>query len=188
MKRAILMTMTLVLVAAATVSARAAEPPTTAQVTVLLAGDSEANSISIWLSPDGLNYVIDSAAALEVGGDVCTHPEGQPNELICAAASIAGFEVNAGAGEDAVIVSRAIPVPVTLRGGPGHDRLVGGADSDKLLGGPGDDMLVGRAGKDSLLGGPGEDRLVGGPDYDVLRGGSGEDLLRPGSGDNYVIQ
>ena len=55
--------------------------------TVLLAGGDEANSIKIWLSPDGREYVIDSLVQLEVGGSVCTHPEDNPNELVCAAPS-----------------------------------------------------------------------------------------------------
>jgi hypothetical protein len=183
MKRAILTAMT-VLAAWAAPVAHAAEP----QLTVLLAGGSEANMISIWLSPDGRNYVIDSVVPLDVGGSVCANPEGQPNELICEATSIGGFEVNAGAGDDAVIVSRAIPIPVTLRGGPGNDHLVGGIDSDKLVGGPGNDVLIGRAGKDGIFGGPGNDRLLGGPDFDVLRGEGGEDVLLGGPGDNLLVQ
>jgi Ca2+-binding RTX toxin-like protein len=184
MKKAILTAMT-VLVAWAAATAHAAEP----SLTVLLAGGSEANTISIKLSPDGRTYVIDTLGQpLEVGGSVCWHPEDQPSELLCEAAPIGGFEVNAGGGDDSVIVAAAVPIAVTLRGGPGNDRLVGGANSDKLVGGPGDDVLVGRAGKDSLFGGAANDRLVGGPDYDVLRGEGGEDILLGGAGDNYVTQ
>ncbi len=73
---------------------------------------------------------------------------------------IGGFEVNAGGGDDSVTVAREVPIPVTLRGGPGDDRLVGGGAGDKLIGGPGDDVLIGRAGDDSLFGGPGNDLLV----------------------------
>jgi hypothetical protein len=184
MKRAILMAMTVALVAVTSVSARAAEP----KLTVLLAGGSEANAISVGLSPDGRSYVIDSVVPLEVGGNVCSHPEGQPNELVCAAASIGGFEVNAGAGDDLVVVSRAIPIPVTLRGGPDNDRLIGGSSLDKLIGGPGDDFLVGRAEADSLFGGPGDDRLIGGPGNDTLVGHGGDDTLLGGPGDNILVQ
>ena len=182
MKRAILTAVT-VLVAWAAATAHAAEP----QLTVLLAGGAEANTISITLSPDGRTYVIDSVVPLEVGGSVCWHPEGQPNALVCEAASIGGFEVNAGAGDDSVAVAREVPIPVTLRGGPGQDRLIGGAGDDKLVGGTGDDVLVGRAGADSLFGGPGNDRLVGGSGDDLLHGGSGEDVLLGGSGQNSLL-
>ena len=69
-----------------------------------------------------------------------------------------------------------MPVPVTLRGGPGDDRLVGGAGDDKLLGGAGNDVLVGRGGNDWLAGGAGDDKLLGGPGDDKLLGGPGVDV------------
>ncbi|HKA67411.1 MAG TPA: hypothetical protein VKG03_05840 [Solirubrobacterales bacterium] len=173
MKRAILIA-TAVLAAYVAALAHAAEPP----LTVLLAGGSEANMIEIALSPDGRSYVIDSVVPLDVGGNVCWHPEGHENELVCEAASIGGFEVNAGAGDDSVTVAREVAVPVTLRGGPGQDRLVGG---------PGNDELIGRAGADSLFGGPGDDRLVGGSGNDLLHGDSGNDTLLGGSGHNELL-
>ncbi len=182
MKKAILIASTVLAVHAAA-SAHAARAP----LTVLLAGGSEANTISIALSPDGRSYTIDSVVPLEVGGSVCVHPEGQQNELVCAAAAIGGFEVNAGGGDDFVSVAREVPVPVTLRGGPGQDRLIGGAGPDKLVGGAGDDTLIGRGGADSLYGGPGNDRLLGCGGNDLLRGGGGEDVLLGGSGRNELL-
>jgi RTX calcium-binding nonapeptide repeat (4 copies) len=184
MKRAILTAMT-VLVTAAAVTGHAAAKPS---LTVLLAGGVEESQITIALSVDGRSYVIDSVAPLEVGGDVCAHPEGQLNELVCEAAPIGGFEVNAGAGDDSVIVAREVPIPVTLRGGPGQDRLVGGGVGDKLVGGTDDDLLIGRAGADSLFGGPGDDRLVGSGGNDLLHGNSGADTLLGGSGKNQLVQ
>lgn len=183
MKRMILIAIA-VLAAQAAMVAHAAEPP----LTVLLAGGEEANVITISLSPDGRTYTIDSVVQLEVGGNVCWHPDGQENELVCEAASIGGFEVNAGGGDDSVTVAANVPIPVTLRGGPGQDRLVGGAGADKLVGGTGDDVLIGRAGADSLFGGPGDDRLVGCAGNDLLRGGPGEDTLLGGSGQNELTQ
>jgi Ca2+-binding RTX toxin-like protein len=162
-----------------------ATPPT---YTVLLAGGDEANMIRIWLTPDGHSYVIDSAVPLEVGGEVCANAPGNPNELVCAAPSIAGFEVNAGAGDDSVTVARAISIPVTMRGGAGDDTLLGGSGPDKLLGGEGSDRLVGGRGDDALYGGRGADVLIGGPGNDVLRGGPGADVLRAGPGENSVRQ
>jgi Ca2+-binding RTX toxin-like protein len=156
--------------------------------TVLLAGGDEANSIKIWLSPDGREYVIDSLVQLEVGGDVCSHPEEKSNELVCDAPSIAGFEVNAGGGDDRVGVAKDVEVPVTMRGGGGDDFLLGGAGPDKLVGGEGNDRLVGWRGDDLLYGGPGADVLIGGPGNDVLRGGEGEDELIAGGGNDSVHQ
>jgi Ca2+-binding RTX toxin-like protein len=139
---------------------------------VLLAGGSEANSIRIWLTPDGRNYVIDSLVALEVGGSVCHNPEGTPNQLLCEAPLVGSFEVNAGAGDDRVVVARNVSIPVTLRGGAGDDLLVGGTGDDRLLG---DDILVGRGGDDALYGGPGNDQLLGGRGQDICDGGPGKD-------------
>jgi Ca2+-binding RTX toxin-like protein len=156
--------------------------------TVLLAGGEEANAIRIWLTSDGREYVIDSAAQLEVGGTVCAHPEEKSNELVCAAPAIAGFEVNADGGDDKVTVAKDVGVPVTMRGGSGNDHLLGGAARDKLIGGPGDDRLSGWRGADLLYGGPGEDLLVGGPGGDLLRGGPGMDSLAPGPGANDLRQ
>jgi Ca2+-binding RTX toxin-like protein len=175
---------TLALAACAAAPAGAAP----AKVNVLLAGGSEANTISIGLSPDGQSYVIDSIVELEAGGSVCTHPTGIPNQLICQASAIGSFEVNAGGGDDTVTVARDVPVPATLRGGPGDDQLTGGAGDDRLLGGIGNDRLVGRDGADSLFGGPGDDTLSGCGGDDVLIGGPGVDLLKPGTGSNIARQ
>ncbi len=79
--------------------------------------------------------MIDSIAPLEVGGEVCWHPEERETQLLCEAAPIGGFEVNAGAGDDVVSVDPRIRIAATLRGGPGNDRLSGGGGADKLIGG-----------------------------------------------------
>src|SRR4051794_28737596 len=149
MKKAILIALT-VLVALAAPVAHAEEP----SFNVLITGGAEQNMLSVKLSQDGREYVIDSTAPLEIGGAVCAHPEAVENRLLCEATAIAGFEVNAGGGNDSAIVSPKVQVPVTLRGGPGDDRLYGGGGADKLVGGPGNDTLVGRGGNDALYGGP----------------------------------
>ena len=164
-------------------SASAATPET---FTVLLAGGSASNTIHIWLTPDGRSYVIDSVVPLEVGGEVCTNPEGIPNELVCNAPPIAGFEVNADGGDDKVTVSRGVTIPITVRGGTGRDTLAGGSGGDKLIGGPGADRLIGGPGDDVLVGGPGTDVLIGGPGNDTLLTGPGFDFARGGSGTNVI--
>lgn len=155
--------------------------------TVVLAGGSSQNMIRITLSPDGRNYVIDSAVPLEVGGTVCENTPGVPTELVCKAPLVAGFEVNGGEGDDSVSVSGTIELPVTMRGGPGNDTLIGGGGPDKLVGGDGNDKLSGRGGSDMIFGGPGSDELIGGPGNDVLRGGP-LDTFRGGSGHNTMIR
>jgi Ca2+-binding RTX toxin-like protein len=182
MKKTVLTAMVILAAASGASVAHAGER----SLNVLLTGGMEANAISIALSPDGHSYVVDSSAPLEVGGSVCLHPQGNPNEIVCEANTIAGFEVNAGAGDDSVVLAREVPVPVTLRGGPGNDRLVGGAGDDKLIGGAGDDVLVGRAGADWIYGGLGDDRLVGCSGDDLLRGGPGQNVYLGGSGNNDI--
>jgi Ca2+-binding RTX toxin-like protein len=180
----------LLLIALAILAAQGAVPATGAEkaINMLLAGGPEDNLIEVKLSPDGRTYAIDSTGPLEIGGSICANPPGNPNELICQAPAIAGFEVNAGGGNDRVVIAREVPVPTTLRGGAGNDELIGGGGSDSLLGNAGNDRLVGRAGNDSLMGAEGDDRLVGGSGNDLLRGGPGNDELIGGSGANDVAQ
>jgi Ca2+-binding RTX toxin-like protein len=157
-------------------------------VNVVLAGDNLDNTISIGVSPDGRQYTIESAAPLEVGGEICRHPEAAENKLLCEAAAIAGFEINGNGGADTITLAATVLVPATLRGGLGDDRLTGGAGNDKLVGGPGNDRLTGGAGDDSLFGGSGEDQLLGGLGDDRLLGGSDLDVLVGGPGVNELVQ
>ncbi|HEY1356622.1 MAG TPA: hypothetical protein VGF09_09905 [Solirubrobacterales bacterium] len=182
MKRAIVISFAI----AAAAFAASAIATASSSFTVLLAGGSASNSIHIWLTPDGHDYVIDSIVPLEVGGEVCTNPEANPNELVCPAPPIAGFEVNADGGDDKVTVSRGVTIPVTVRGGTGRDTLVGGSGDDKLIGGPGADRLIGGPGDDVLIGGPGDDVLIGGSGNDTLLTGPGFDFTRGGSGKNVI--
>jgi hypothetical protein len=181
MKRAVLIAAVLVAALAPTLAHGATKP-----VNVLLAGGAENSDIRIWLTPDGRSYVIDSIVALEVGGNICVNPEGNPNELVCDAPAIGSFEVNAGSGDDQVWVAPNVPIPVTMRGGEGRDRLTGGGGPDKLVGGSGNDRLTGQRGDDALYGGIGADVLIGGPGADLLRGGAGRDSLRGGPGENSL--
>jgi hypothetical protein len=181
MKRAILIMLAILAAQAAPV----AHAETT--YTVVLAGGTTQSMIHIWLTPDGRSYVIDSVAPLEVGGTICENTPGMPNELVCKAPLVAGFEVNSGEGDDAVSVASAVEVPVTMRGGPGRDTLLGGGGPDKLIGGEDNDKLAGRGGDDVLYGGPGNDLLLGGPGNDLLRGG-GSDVMNGGSGHNTLIR
>lgn len=153
-------------------------------VTILLSAGPGNDVFDVKLSLDGRSYLIDSLTPLEAGGGICTHEEGSVHELVCEATAIGGFEVNAGAGDDSVIVSPKILVPVTLRGGPGGDRMRGGGAADKLVGGPGNDFLFGHGADDWLFAGSGDDWLYGGVGDDRLEGGAGADYLHGGPGDD----
>jgi Ca2+-binding RTX toxin-like protein len=183
MKKSILIALTLFAALLAPSAHAEGEP-----LTLLLAGTAGDNVFRIGLSPDGREYRISSDAMLEAGGDVCRHPEERMTELACDAPAIAGFEVNVLGGNDMVVLGSDIPIPATLRGGPGRDRLTGGSVADKIIGGPGNDTLSGRRGDDLLIGGPGDDHLIGGPGDDRLQGGPGADLLIGGPGQNTLLQ
>jgi Ca2+-binding RTX toxin-like protein len=170
------------LFAAASVAAlppRTEPLPSERSVNLVLAGSPGNDRITIELSADGRSYEVDSATPLEVAGSVCIHPEHHPDELLCEASLIAGFEINTGAGDDYVALGHNVPVPATIRGGEGNDLLIGGEAADKLIGGPGADELIGRAGNDLLIGGSGNDTLIGGPGEDRLLGGPGQNILKP---------
>jgi RTX calcium-binding nonapeptide repeat (4 copies) len=189
MKKAITILLAILATQLATaVSASAEGSETSATYTVVLAGGAAESMIEIRLSADGRYYEIISVAPLEVGGTVCENAPGTTTVLLCKAPMVAGFEVNAGSGDDSVTVDRDVLVPVTLRGGPGNDALVGGGGPDKLIGGPGNDRLVGRAGDDLIFGGPGNDSIFGGPGMDTLRGGPGRDVIVGGPGENSIRQ
>lgn len=148
------------------VTARVPALTTGPGATLVLAGSSESNEIRISLSPDGRAYLISSNAPLEVGGQICTHPSSNLDELSCEATAISALRFNGGASDDAVVIGKSVPVPATLEGGPGNDRLIGGPGNDKLIGPGGDDWLYGGSGEDRLIGGPGADVCIGGPGSD----------------------
>jgi Ca2+-binding RTX toxin-like protein len=173
MKKYLLIIIASALLAAPPASTAAADQ----SLTLLLVAGPGSDVFDIKLSQDGRDYLIDSLTPLEAGGTICTHEEGSIYVLTCEAAPIGGFEINAGGGEDSVIVSPRIMVPATIRGGPGDDRLRGGSGADKIIGGAGQDVLLGERGNDWLFGGPGGDELRGGPGEDKLIGGPGNNTL-----------
>jgi Ca2+-binding RTX toxin-like protein len=180
MKKAILIA--LAIVAVQLPSAAPAQP----SYNVLLAGGAASNMIHIWLTADGRSYVIDSVVPLEVGGSICVNPQENPNELICPARPIAGFEVNADGGDDRISVTNEVSIPVTMRGGSGDDVLVGGRGADKLIGGSGNDLLAGGGGADLLAGGSGDDFQAPGPGDDVVITGQGADVVKRSAGADRI--
>ncbi|QDT78225.1 Bifunctional hemolysin/adenylate cyclase precursor [Gimesia maris] len=90
-------------------------------------------------------------------------------------------------GNDHVHFSNNVSVPAILRGGDGHDSLIGGSGNDTLLGENGHDYLSGGNGDNILVGGDGNDWLRGGRGRDILIGGQGRDDIKGGSGDDILI-
>jgi Ca2+-binding RTX toxin-like protein len=184
MKKALLIALTVLAAAPCATAAPAAEQPS---LNLLLTGGPGQEIIRVGLSVDGTSYVITSPAPLEAPSGVCVKADETGTMLTCEAPAIASFEVNAGDGHDYVVFSPKVPVPVTLRGGPGNDHLYGGAGADKLVGGSEGDSLHGRGGDDWIYGGSGTDTLYGGAGDDRLLGGPGANEIYGGSGKNQIL-
>jgi Ca2+-binding RTX toxin-like protein len=131
--------------------------------TLLVSGTDQADIINITLE--------EGAYKLNVNGDVQTLDP----------ASIAQFNILAGAGDDTVTVGPGV-CKVYMLGGDGNDTLTGGDQNDTIQGSAGNDLLIGGAGDDRLDGGNGRDIVVGGDGSDRLYGSAGNDVITGGAG------
>ncbi len=92
--------------------------------------------------------------------------------------------LNAGAGNDTVIVNTAQLRILTLNGEDGNDAITGSPDDDIINGGAGNDTLNGNAGDDRITGNTGADTMNGdaGNDVMVWNPGDGSDVMNGGAG------
>ncbi len=74
-----------------------------------------------------------------------------------AVAAVKGIFVDAGAGDDSVLIG--VNIDANIVGGEGNDRLTGGPGDDTLDGDAGDDTINAEAGTDTVTGGEGIDTL-----------------------------
>lgn len=86
------------------------------------------------------------------------------------ASTVNSIVINAGDGDDHIVIDKSVTVPVYITGGDGHDVI-----EDR---GSGDAQIYGDDGsqsgdKDTISGGSGNNLLIGGPGDDVITGGSG---------------
>jgi hypothetical protein len=89
----------------------------------------------------------------------------------------ADIVVRTGVGDDTIAVRPDAHVHLTVLGGSGNDRIIGGA---------GDETLLGLDGLDQISGGGGNDRITGGAGRDYINGATGDDILDGGLGDDTV--
>jgi len=85
--------------------------------------------------------------------------------------------VNAGDGDDRIVLGSGVTVAASVIGGNGNDTIIGGDGADSLFGGDGNDNIDGGRGNDALWGGFGNDTLTGGLGVDVVRGEDGNDVI-----------
>lgn len=106
-------------------------------------------------------------------------------ETFCPLGGVQRVRIDLGEREDSATV--ALPVPATVLGGPGADRIAGGNAPDEIDGGEGNDAVSGGGGDDVVSGGVGTDELDGGPGSDRLVSRDGlTDVVRCGDGADVV--
>jgi Ca2+-binding RTX toxin-like protein len=87
--------------------------------------------------------------------------------------------LNAGAGNDTIVINTAQLRGITVNGEDGNDTITGSPD---------DDILNGGNGLDTLNGGGGDDRISGNNDNDTMNGDAGNDVMvwNPGDDDDIM--
>ena len=138
--------------------------------TLHVVGDGTADD-TVTVTVSGTNISVDSGSGA----------------MLFDSSSVGELSIRTGGGNDVVLVSTDVTVPVTIDGGAGNDLLAGGGGRSVLIGGEGNDLLYGAGGDDVLLGGVGNDLLFGGGGNDVLSGGDGVDIIDGSSGRDVVI-
>jgi Ca2+-binding RTX toxin-like protein len=136
---------------------------------------SVANNVTLTPLAGGFYKLLDTGAPVTPGAG-CQRLS--VNEVRCSSAGVLQSHLDSGPGNDVINVST--PIPTTLVGDTGNDKLTGGNGGDNLDGGDGNDTLTGRGGKDTLNGGPLNDTLNGGPGADILDGLGGTDTATYG--------
>lgn len=130
-------------------------------------GTTKSDRLSIFM--EGTNV------AVQLGDAKLTFPLGLVKRVI----------VNAGTGNDYVVVGEDVP-SASILGGAGNDTLIGTSNSDTIFGGDGNDQINGGGGNDVLFGDAGTDSLNGEGGKDVIHGGDGNDRVQ-GAGGNDML-
>ncbi len=156
---------------------------------LVVLGSAGANNIQVDYHRG--NYSVTDSDGISADGESsCTRSD---IGIGCKAGSLSSLLVEGSAGNDRVRIANSVPTStdVTVNGGAGDDRIIGGAGAEHLNAGPtGHDVIFGRGGGDALYaGGGGPDRLYGGPGQDLLTlpvSCRGENLVNGGTGGDNV--
>src|SRR5918996_1515854 len=157
--------------AASAAAALAAFPAAASAATVVVAAPN------ITVTGDGTDETItiaDDGQFITVDGVATT----------AAADNTFDLTLNAGAGNDTIVVNTALLRGITINGEDGNDVITGSPDDDILNGGAGNDTLNGDAGDDRISGNTGADTMNGdaGNDVMVWNPGDGSDVMNGGAG------
>jgi Ca2+-binding RTX toxin-like protein len=116
-----------------------------------------AGVLSVGANAGGSSFTITNGGNINVNGQ----PFSGVNQIV----------VYGQGGNDVVLVSNSVTVPVWIFGGAGNDVITGGGGVNVIVGGAGTDTLLGAAGRDLLIGGEGTDIITGGAADDIVIGG-----------------
>ena len=137
------------------------------------------NTSADWF-PSGVSMFLDAEAQ-----KVCYFIDGGKHSRLAWGCQASKVTVKTGLGNDDIIASDDLKIPVQLEGGPGIDWVQGGGGADQIWGGCSNGDANCNGFKDTLHGGDGDDMLHGGASFDYLNGDAGNDLLDGGlSSDN----
>jgi Ca2+-binding RTX toxin-like protein len=160
------------LIAAASAAAAVAAFPAAASAATVAV-----NGTNITVTGDATDETItvaDNGAFITVDGVATT----------AAANDTFDLTLNAGAGNDTIVINTSLLRGITVNGDDGNDIITGSPDDDILNGGAGNDTLNGNAGDDRITGNTGSDTMNGdaGNDVMVWNPGDGSDVMNGGAG------
>jgi Ca2+-binding RTX toxin-like protein len=107
-------------------------------------------------------------------------------ETVAPLTDLQGIYVTGTSGDDAVTITNAVDVRVTVQADAGNDTIVGGLSPESIAGGSGDDCLVGGHADDTISGEAGKDTIYGNDGNDIINGGVGSDVMDGGDGWNVL--
>ena len=151
-----------VLISLAAAGTLAAAPGIASAATVTRAGDGtlvytaapgEQNRLDVQIGYDeGTTVLYESTAPITSISEACSADDSFGAAVVTCPDPPA-VRVDLGDGDDSLVETSSLTVPVTASGGTGNDTMKGSDHTDTFDGGPGDDLVVGYDGNDTLLGG-----------------------------------
>ena len=110
-----------------------------------------------------------------------------PTVIRYSMSQVQSIEIDMLAGNDHVNINDSITVPMTIRGGEGHDDIKSGGGNDLIYGGAGNDDIDAGSGNDTVYADAGNDDVAGDNGNDTLYGGDGDDELEGDNGNDLLF-